>query len=571
MRYELIDDEEMPTVSQRGTPNAPSRYTLIEENDFGASDYLKDATQQVSQGLGIGALGTYGDIFEMLGLNPKDVSESEKDKYSREFATLEKMEKGEVPSSGELMGLSEDDLPRYSRLPTSQDVESLGKEFGLVSEPESAAGRYAKRIGKLASGSLVTGLPAIKAPIVAGLAGQTIEEAGGPPWMQAAAEIIASLKFAPKTGTRAVTSKSPEVEQTLQNLRNAGFAEQDLTLAKNALEERKLLKKFSKLTPEAENTINKSIQNSETLLKDQIAKGLPGYAEGGLTYLEKQASNVYKTMEEVASSVPIKNSEPMKKAIDQSIKYLEKYPLLKEQKEFIEFMKEGLSKSGNANTAEFYTGFYRNLNRAGNWGNPTQKEHILGIVKKGIKETFDQSGPEAKKFGEYFEKTNEAWKKWLDAKDVMSMFEKAITNEGINFKKVSSILNDPETYKQANKVLGPQQIKNIEYISKGAQHIESLLKQIPSADKSSQTFKMLESLRGIISGDFRPLAVLIGMEGAKRLATDVLINPKKQNIMLKIIDAAKNKSPQQAAILAQELIKEDESKTHSSQAKEKQK
>jgi hypothetical protein len=528
------------------------------QKEFGIGDYAKDVGKQTAQGFGIGSLGTYGDILDLFGLQAKEILPGEKAKYNREFDVLEKMQQGQVPSVGELMELSGDDeiAPRFSRLPSSQDVESLGKDVGLVSEPKTAAGRYGRRIGKIGGGSVALGGTGIVAPIAAGTAGQTLEEAGAPPWAQAAAEIIASLKFAPKTNIP-VTSKSKEVEKVITDLRKAGYSEKDITLAKSALEERKILKKYASLTPEAENAINTGVKNSETLFKEQIKKGLPGYAEGGLPYLEKQASNVYQQMEELASSVPIKNKEPVKKSIENAIAYLEKYPLLKEQKEFIEFMQDGLKKLPGAGNADFFTGFYRNLGRAGNWGNPKQKEHILGMVKQGIKDTFAASGTEGAKFGKYFDKTNEAWKKWLNAKDIMQTIEKAQTVEGMNFKKLSSLLNDPSNHELAKKVLGPEQLQNIKSISKGAQAIESLLKQIPKTDKSIQELKLLSAFHSLlVHGNKSPLAAFIGLEGAKRLSTSLLIDPEKQNIMKRIIVAAKNNSPQQAGILAQELTKD---------------
>lgn len=540
--------------------NAPPK-----QEEFGIGDYAADFGKQAAQGIGIGALGTYGDILDLLGLQAKEILPGEKAKYSREFDVLEKIDRGEVPSVGELMMLSDDDdIPRFSRLPSSKDVEELGGMLGLISEPKSAAGRYGKKIGKLGGAGLSFGATAVAAPIVAGTAGQVLEDMGAPPWAQAVAEIIATLKLSPKSAA-SVSSKSQEVEQVLKDLRKAGYAEKDITLAKSALEERKLLKKYASLTPEAENAIVKGVKNSEELLKEQIKKGLPGYAEGGLPYLEKQASNVYQTMEELATSIPIKNKEPVKKSIQSAIDYLEKYPLLDEQKKFIEFLKDGLTKLDKADTAEFFTGFYRNLGKAGNWGDPKQKEHLLGLVKEGIKKTFQESGPESAKFGKYFEATNEAWKKWLNARDLMQTIEKAQNVDGTNFKKLASILNDPQNHELAKKVLTPEVTHNIKSITEGAQAIESLLKQIPKSDKSIQSLKILEGLRSLFTGDYRPLAAIITLEGAKRLATSLLIDPEKQNMMKRIITAAKNNSPQQAGILAQELIK-----THSSQAKEEE-
>lgn len=538
------------------------------KQELGMGDYASDIGKQGVQGFGIGALGTYGDILDLFDLQSKKTLPGEKLAYERESQILDKMNQpGYKPSFSDIYALSGDDdiAPRFSRLPSSQDVEELGGQLGLISEPKTAAGRYAKRIGKIGGGTAALGAGGIASPIAAGVAGQTLEELGAPAWAQAGAEIVAGLKFAPKTNIP-ITSKSKEVQKVISDLRKAGYSEKDITLAKSALEERKVLKKYSSLTPKAENSIQQGVKNSEELFKEQVKKGLPGYSEGGLPYLEKQASSVYQSMEELASSVPISNKEPVKKSIEKAIAYLEKYPLLDEQKKFVEFMKDGLAKVDKADTAEFFTGFYRNLGKAGNWGDPKQKEHLLGLVKQGIKDTFSESGPEAAKFGKYFEKTNEAWKQWLNAKDLMQTIEKAQTIEGTNFKKLASILNDPHNHELAKKVLGPEQLENIRSITKGADAIESLLKKIPKNDKSTQELKLLSALGALfIHGRKEPLAAFIGLEGAKRLSTKLLTDPNKQNTMKRLIVAAKNNSHQQAVILAQELIKED-----SSQSKAKQ-
>lgn len=565
-------EEKMVKAQEAGyAPEEVLNYfnTAPKEKELGVGDYAADFAKQGVQGAGIGLLGTYGDILDLFGLQSKDILPGEKATYEMESQILDKMNQpGYKPSFTDIYALSGDDdiVPRYSRLPSSQDIENLGGELGLVSEPKTAAGRYGKRIGKFAGGTAsFGGAGGWAAPIVAGAAGQTLEELGAPPWMQATAEIIAALKTGPKSSVP-ISSRSQQVETVLKDLRKAGYSEKDITLAKSALEERKILKKYASLTPEAENAIQKGVKNSEELFKQQIEKGLPGYAKGGLPYLEKQASNVYQSMEQLASSVPITNKEPVRKAVNEAIAYLEKYPLLDEQKTFIEFMKDGLAKLDNADTAEFFTGFYRNLGKAGNWGNPSQKEHLLGMVKDGIKKTFSESGPDAAKFGKYFDATNDAWKHWLGTRDLMQTIEKAQNVDGMNFKKLTSILNDSANHELAKKVLRPEQVQNIKIISEGAQAIESLLKQIPKNDKTIQSLKILEGIRAFFTGDFKTLGGIITLDAAKRLSTDLLTDPNKQNIMKKLIVAAKNKSVDKSAILAQELVK-----THSSPAKEKEK
>src|SRR5579862_4468690 len=47
--------------------NAPKR-----KEEMGAGDYAADISKQGAQGLGIGALGTYGDILDLFGLQSKE-------------------------------------------------------------------------------------------------------------------------------------------------------------------------------------------------------------------------------------------------------------------------------------------------------------------------------------------------------------------------------------------------------------------------------------------------------------------------------------------------------------------
>src|ERR1700743_3628726 len=95
------------------------------EKELNFQDYATDFGKQAAQGFGIGAISSYGDILDLLGLQAKETLPGEKEKYSREFNVLEKLEKGEVPSFGEMLELSSDEelVPRFSRLPSSKDVE----------------------------------------------------------------------------------------------------------------------------------------------------------------------------------------------------------------------------------------------------------------------------------------------------------------------------------------------------------------------------------------------------------------------------------------------------------------
>jgi hypothetical protein len=132
----------------------------------------------------------------------------------------------------------------------------------------------------------------------------------------------------------------------------------------------------------------------------------------------------------------------------------------------------------------------------------------------------------------------------------------------MNFKKLSSILDKPENHELAKKVLGPEQLENIKAINKGAEAIGSLLKQFPSHQKVILGLEAVSALYYLITGDYKKAGAILGIEAARRLGTRMLINPKTQNTVKKIIEAAKNNSPQHAAVLAQELSEEPSDNNH---------
>jgi len=522
--------------------------------EMGVGDYAEDVAKQYAQGVGVGGLGTYGDILDLLGMQPKEMLPGEKQKYEREFDILEKSRK-EGPTAGELYELSEGDeiAPRYSRLPSSSEVRKIGEKTGLVTEPKSPAGRYGRRIGQI-SGSAVAGGGGLKASIAAGAAGQTMEELGAPPWAQAAAEMIAFIKTSPSKA-RAITSDTPEVQNLITNLRKSGFSEQDITLAKNSLEKRGILKRWAGMTKDAEKAVEESISNSEKLFKSEIGKGLPGYSKGGLPYLEKEANKLYQTMESVAQSIPIKNSAPIRDSLNKSIEYLEKHALDADQRKVVDYLKDALTKVYNANTADFFTDLYRGMNRQGKWLNPGQKEHILRETKDAIMKTFESGSPEVKKFGQFFEKTNESWKKWVDVQDAMELLHKGQKADHFDWKIISKQMQDPENLALFERALGQESAKNIKFITEGADAINNLSKQLTNSKNRSilEGYKTIEALKSVLTGDFKSIAALIGHKFTKDMAAKMLVDPKKQNLIKKIIQSAKDGKSDQAALWARNL------------------
>lgn len=173
-----------------------------------------DAVQQFSKEATKGLLGTYGDILNITGLQPKETIPSEQIRYQKEAQVLEKMRKGEQPSVAELLELGNDEeIPQYSGLPSSGDIELLLEQMGASPQAESAWGRYFGRFGRFLSGAAAFGQLSPITSFVASSIGQTLEEMGASPELQTAGEI----------GTFLLAGKlrQPNVDKHVSNLYEA--------------------------------------------------------------------------------------------------------------------------------------------------------------------------------------------------------------------------------------------------------------------------------------------------------------------------------------------------------------
>src|SRR5258708_7562927 len=109
----------------------PKKSPKKEENFLETIDEnIKEIPSQASKGFITGATSAYGNVLDILNLQSKETLPAEKQKRLREFDTLGKLEKGEIPSIAELSDLSDDEiLPLYSRLPTSPESREFLEEL----------------------------------------------------------------------------------------------------------------------------------------------------------------------------------------------------------------------------------------------------------------------------------------------------------------------------------------------------------------------------------------------------------------------------------------------------------
>lgn len=495
-----------------------------------------DIGKQFTKETLIGAAGTYGDLIELAG--PR------KEHQLQEPEEVDEVTHGITP------------------IPSSNDLRQVNEAIGGPGEPETEAGRYASRVGKLyGTGAAFGQLNPIPA-VLAGAAGQYIEEEGGSPLLQTAAEIAALLlgggigNYAKNKITGAKTlvqSAKKEVQQKINNLRNLGYTEEDITLAINSASKGKKglvnASKGEKTVQAFEDFANRS----DEIVNEILSKEIQG-VEGGAKRVHELASDAYGEVVDKASNLKINKVEPFFDSLDSAIKEVRKnLGSSKEAKDFIERLTTAGLEAVEKPNADSFINFFKELNSIGNWMERSQKDRIIKNVKNSIKQTFKSEGMEGKKLAEEFERVNAGIQKAFKAEEVIELVDKATTQSGLDYKKLSKYFDSKDKRELFSQVLGEKQAKNIQFISKTGSEIKDF-------DKS---WKAVNSLKGNIfsdaglfgtglyflyQGDLKGLSIALAAKGgqvaAKKISEQFLTNPKFQNLMIKGLNAIKNKSPQ---------------------------
>lgn len=524
-----------------------------------AKQNLKEIPTQGGKGLVSGLTGTYGDILDIAHAQPKQTLPGEQASRNVEFDILEKMQQpGYKPSAAELGYLSEDDVtPRYSRLPSSQESERFLEELGAPGEPETIAGRYASRGGKLVGSGLALGQGNVGTSLLAAGAGQSAEELGAPKWAQAAIELATFVKS--HKGKTPITSGSHEIKSELDRLRKLGFTEEDLTLAKNALEEKNILGRVARPTKESTKRFQESAQSIEKNFNKLIEDAYPGLKEGGLNTLENAKDHLYDLLRKDASSVKIPNNKAFVDSSQKAIDRLKKAPLLPDEKAVVSFLEDSISQSHPELNADYYTEVFKKLNKLGKWGDPKTREYIISTVKNGIKDTFKANGKEGKEIGLMLDLANKANVKVNQASDILDYVAKATTDEGMNFAKMNKTLHNPDKYREFVKAIGKESTDNLRKISSIGDKIKDLNKTVDGGafKKAFGLAKSYHVAKAIVTGDYKSLGAAIGSEASSRIATKFLTDPKYQNIQLKMLKALKEGKYDLVRVLSDKIDTEE--------------
>lgn len=545
-------------------------------------DVLKQSAKEGITGL----TGTYGDILDLARLQPKQMLPGEKSQRDVESSILGRLnEPGYRPSAGEIETLSEQEpIPRYSKLPSSSDVQKFQQQVGINPEAETALGRGAGRAARIFGSGLAFGQVNPISSVAAGSAGQVAEELGGNPLATAAVEILTLIATQGKSAGSVLNSTNKAVQDRISNLRSLGYSDQDITLAISSAKKNKVTTKTAARTRKAEEAFSNAQQTSERLVNQTLSKSFPGFEEG-IESVKQNASKLFDDVIQSGKQIPIKGQNSFIKKANQVIDELEntstsfmgseKNAIIKELKDSLEKLsaKSHLDPTTLTNKTTFanasdYVDVYQKFNRMGRWLDPSKRERLLGELKSSVKNSFKEQGSAGENLVSQFEEANKGWQRYLHAEDVSEMLKKATSNDALDFNKLYKLFDKQSNWTVLQKGLGEQQARNLKEIAKTGRDIGDLSKTLGKFRTPFtgvlQTAKGTLFFDSLIHGDIKRAALFlgaqIGVEGMQRIATKMLIDPKYQTNIIRFLHAVKKSSPQsiqRAANGIQESLEEE--------------
>lgn len=406
-----------------------------------------------------------------------------------------------------------------------------------------------------------------------GATGKALEKAGAPKWLQMAGEIGISL-FKPGA-KKTYTEKSPEIQAAQKLMKEQGLAENEITLATNALKEKKNLENAAKMYKSTEKLVESTKENLEKGVKDIISESFPGFKKG-IQEVEQRAERLFDPINEEAKNLIILKPEKFTKKVD-SIMDDVKNTLANSPDElsFIKMLETAKDNAVSGRSAETYVNFYQTLNRIGKWVDPSKKERYMREAKDSIKQTFRDNGPFGQKLANDFEKANAGWVKYHQADKVNNILEKSYINERLDFSNLNKSLSKENNYTVFKEALGNEAASNLKLMSKIGEQVERSSKSIKGGSVKQwltlgKAFGLANSFMTLNPKTIAAAGFAAGsIEAGRFLATQLLTNPRYQHLWLRMADKLKSGSINQAVTLSRELEKMAEKDFNETQATSK--
>lgn len=533
-------------------------YEPSEELKNSYADMFKEAVQQFPKETLIGIGGTYGDLAELVGLQGKEKT-ARNPRSEQEFDILQKINQpGYQPSQEELETLTaEEDLSKTApKLPTSTNLRALSDALGGPGEPETAIGKGAARSGKLYGGGVAFGQINPIPAVAGGIVGQGVEELGGGPLAQAAAEIVTMIATQGRSGPSGVSSSKQALQKKIQDLRNLGYTEEDITLAINAANKnsKSVQRKISRSSKgsKSQQAFEDFTEHSDDMVNNILSAEIPGI-ERGTKYVHELASDAYDVVVQKGKTLPIKNSAPFEAAVANVEAELARTLGKNEAAQpFLNRLEGAVADAKKNPSADSYMAFYRELNALGSWMGRSQKDRLIGKVKDGIKDTFRAEGKQGKQLADDFEKVNAGIQKAYKAEDIHNLIQKTTSQSGIDYNKLHKVFDKKENVKLFEEVLGKDQTRNLNLISKTGKEVKDFDKAWKAAGMfipgtKGDLVRSGAALYCIYQGDYAGLAAVLASKGARaltgKIAEKSLTDPRYQNIIIRGLHAIKNGSP----------------------------
>lgn len=531
-----------------------------------ALEHVQDPVDQFNKNLVSGIIGGVGSLAEATGFQQpqeRDPFGQRELRQSQEFETLSRFqEPGYTPTAADIYSLqSEDAIPEF-RLPTMRQVNK-GIEGTLgIGEPKTVQGRFAQRAGSIVGQGVGfgAGTGSLRGGVSAGVAGQTVEELGGGPLAQTAAEIV-SLGKAGSRGSDPLRYAEQQINDRVLRMRQLGYTDNEIVLAIKAAEHQaqRNPKSFNNTRKGAssEATIEGSLNRSEELVDEILQGQVPGL-ERGPQYLHDAASNWYGQVAQAGANIPITNSGPFVQRANAVIADLRNtLGANPEVQPLIERLESAIAAAGNNPSAQTLVNFYQELNGMGKWVSRSKKDHYLRQMKEGVMDTLNANGPQGQQFAQLFETANWGVQRAYQAQEMVEMMNVARTADGINFGRLRKTFDNPENVRLYEQVLGTQATENLRQVARTGSEIRNFDKAWKAATAKPGLISTGSAMYLFLHGDYLKAAAVLTSGPARKamqfLREQSLTNPRFQNIMIRFNNALRNQSPQAFATVQKDF------------------
>jgi len=393
----------------------------------------KDIAKQVAKKGVASATGAYGGLLDLLHAQTKQ----------RQLPGQEALTRAEYEAPEALLPYLQDDdiMPRYSRLPSQKEAESLFEMLGAPKEAETEAGRIAGRGAEFVGGALPFGASGnlLKMLAAAGLGGQLSREMGAPEAVSTGIEVapavgsLASLAKGLIPKKTPVTKPSGLPQRQFESLKKPTKVFPETT--RKAMEG--IESDFRGITSDLLKKTNKSY---EAILEDPEFKSKIGDLFGKV---EKSASEF---TERVMPRSLIKN-------LTSDLEKIGKKGLTVSDAERVQkrmtrrFLKDSTRDVTAKELLEQYRKNNEQLSKLFPYGdkaleNIGRREALEGY-NKAIASTIEDNF-KGSEFADLFKFTNKRWSEIKKIETVDKYLNALFSNDQIKFKQAEKVLTDPK-------------------------------------------------------------------------------------------------------------------------------